>query len=583
MTIELKVHSVQKRPPLEIYVEKLGTIPLLEYSETCAKLCRILVYVNRFIKKCRAKDRAKCTKTIQLWRLRQLNQRPTIDEKREAMKIIIRDQQKRSYAIEYEFLQEHGKDVQYTKFPENSKIIAFRPFMDSDGIIRVGNRAKHSSLKYDAKHPIIVENGTRLCQLIVNEAHYATGHGAVQVMMQYIRQNYHVPRLRATLRAYLHKCVICARHAKQVAQQLMADLPIDRVNQNRAFLITGVDYAGPIKLIEKYKSVSSTRKCWIAVFVCMVTRAVHLDVVTNQTSMAFIMCFERFIARRGHCNRLYSDNGTNFRGAYTEIRRAFKEWHRPSVKDHINKKGTDWIFMKPSASHQGGIYEAAVKSMKYHLYRMLGAVQYTYEHLVTFLAKIEAILNSRPLYALSDDAMDLQAITPGHFLINEPLIMPPSIAAPEKTENPIKYMRDEQERMLKNIWKVWQKEYLSSLMQRKKWVIEKEPVSIGQMVVIYDENLPPAKWLLGKIVKLLPSKDGIVRAVKIRTPTNHLVRPIQKLCILPLEPCPDVEKKKQSAKSTKSIDTPKSIEKQIESHKMCTRAKTNRMQCDTEK
>lgn len=102
------------------------------------------------------------------------------------------------------------------------------------------------------------------------------------------------------------------------------------------------------------------------------------------------MAFERFVARRGHCNRLYSDNNTNLSGAYKEIRAAYKDWRAPYSQDLINKKGTDWIFMKPTASHQGAIYEAAVKSAKHHLYRLLGNVHYSYEHLTTFLTKIEA-------------------------------------------------------------------------------------------------------------------------------------------------------------------------------------------------
>lgn len=114
-------------------------------------------------------------------------------------------------------------------------------------------------------------------------------------------------------------------------------------------------------------------------FVCLVTRAIHIDVVTDLTSAAFIACFERFISRRGHCNKLYSDNGTTFRGANHEIRKAFDQWHVAVVKEHLNKKGTEWRFAPPAAPHQGGIYEAAVKSMKHHLYRVMGKRHYTYE------------------------------------------------------------------------------------------------------------------------------------------------------------------------------------------------------------
>lgn len=546
---EIKVMSITIERQLEIYVDNKGIVPLIDYTETLAKLCRILAYVQRFIINCRDKTRAKRDKPIQNWRIQKMNLRPTTEEKRESLKLVIRNHQRKVYAREHQFFIEQGENVQYTQFPENSKILALHPFMDKEGLIRMGNRGKYANIPYDAKHPVIIDRSSRLSELIIHEAHYMTGHGSVQIMCQYIRQNYCIAKLKQALRAYIHKCVTCARFSGKYEQQLMADLPADRVNQNRAFLVTGVDYAGPIQLIERYKSVSSTRKAWIAIFVCMVTRAIHIDVVTEQSSIAFIMCYERFISRRGHCNKLYSDNGTNFKGAFREIKSAFKEWHAPCVQDHINKHGTEWKFMKPVASHQGGIYEAAVKSAKFHLKRMIGKVHYTYEHLMTFLLKIEAILNSRPLYALSDDPQDMQAITPAHFLIGEPFILPPSIAAPKQTSNPMKYMRDEQEKMLNDFWKVWHKEVLATLMQRKKWLVEKEPLKIGQMVVIGEENVAPAKWELAKIIKLIPSEDGIIRAVKVRTPKREIIRPVQKLCILPIEPCPDEQRKKRAINS----------------------------------
>lgn len=204
------------------------------------------------------------------------------------------------------------------------------------------------------------------------------------------------------------------------------------------------------------------------------------------------MAFERFVSRRGHCERLYSDNGSNFRGAKKEIMLAYKQWTQNDNKDRVNALGTDWHFMKPTASHQGGINEAAVKSTKHHLKRMLGKINYSYEHLETFLLKIEAILNSRPLYPLTDDPIDMQAITPALFLIGQAIVLPPAIAAPAKTSNPVKYIRDEQEKLVEHFWHIWRNEYLATLMQRKKWVQEKEPLKV-KMVVIADNNHAPTE------------------------------------------------------------------------------------------
>ena len=80
-----------------------------------------------------------------------------------------------------------------------------------------------------------------------------------------------------------------------------------------------------------------------------------------------------------------------------------------------------WKFIPECAPHFGGIWEAAVKSMKTHLKRIVGSVKLTYEDLNTMLTQVEACLNSRPLVPLAPDDEGIEALTPGHFLIGRPL------------------------------------------------------------------------------------------------------------------------------------------------------------------
>lgn len=214
----------------------------------------------------------------------------------------------------------------------------------------------------------------------------------------------------------------------------------------------------------------------------------YIDAVTDYTSAAFIMCFDRLIAKHSQCKRLCSDNGTNFVGAYKELKKAFKQWHSPEVRDVVNAHGIDWKFITPAAPHQGGIWEAAVKQTKYHLRRLFGNKVYSYEHLITVLSKVAAVLNSRPLYALYDEPNDTLAITPSHLALGRQMVLPPPIASPPSTSNPIKSMRAEQQKLLEHFWQSWRKEYLTSLMQRKKWAKEREPPKLGQIVLVLDEN-----------------------------------------------------------------------------------------------
>lgn len=317
----------------------------------------------------------------------------------------------------------------------------------------------------------------------------------------------------------------------------MSDLPADRVQVGKPFLHTGVDYAGPftLKVLDRAGKQISRRKVWVAIFVCLKTRAIHIDVVPDLTSASFVACYQRFVGRRGRCERMYSDNGTSFVGAAKEIRKALEEWQRSDMSDQLSLKGTEWKFMVPAAPHQGGIYEAAVKSMKFHLTRVVGQRVLEYEQFSTLLVEVEGILNSRPLHPLSDDPTDVQALTPGHFLVGEPLILPPPFAIAEQPAAKGVKLWKERQLMLAHFWKRWQEEYLVTLQERKKWRREKESLKIGQLVLIKNENFPPAQWSLGRVCQLIKSKDGIVRSVIVRTETGQFARPVQKICIVPVE------------------------------------------------
>lgn len=173
--------------------------------------------------------------------------------------------------------------------------------------------------------------------------------------------------------------------------------------------------------------------------------------------------------------------------------------------------------------------------MKFHLTRIIGQRVLTAEQLTTLLVEIEGVLNSRPIHPLSDDPTDVQALTPGHFLVGEPIVLPPPFAVAEQPSSSGAKLWKERQHMLSHFWKRWQEEYLVTLQERKKWRKERESMKVGQLVLIKSENFPPSQWALGRISELIMSKDGLVRSVVIQTQTGQLKRPVQKVCIVPVD------------------------------------------------
>jgi transposase InsO family protein len=156
--------------------------------------------------------------------------------------------------------------------------------------------------------------------------------------------------------------------------------------------------AGPIQLRLGTTRSKIITKGYIAIFVCFVTRAVHIEVVTSLTTEAFLAALRHFIPQRGKPRTVYSDNGNNFQGASNQLREVYTMLQSSSkmarVQDFLTTEGCDWNFIPPHAPHFSGLWEAALKSMKHHLRRTLGLHIPTYEELYTLLTETEACLSS---------------------------------------------------------------------------------------------------------------------------------------------------------------------------------------------
>ena len=152
--------------------------------------------------------------------------------------------------------------------------------------------------------------------------------------------------------------------------------------------------------------------------------------------------------------------------------------------------------------------------------------------LATVLTEVEATLNSRPLCAISDDPNDLQPLTPNHLLLQRTVsTLPPGTFL--KEDMLLTKKRRQTQILADHFWRRWLKEYVPALQERQKWQRPRRNAQVGDLVLVVDKDLPRGKWHLGRIVRVIHGKDGLVRTVDEKTgPSSSLLRPIQKLCLL---------------------------------------------------
>ncbi|RWR99183.1 uncharacterized protein B4U79_02665, partial [Dinothrombium tinctorium] len=332
----------------------------------------------------------------------------------------------------------------------------------------------------------------------------------------------------------LRKCVICQRFNVTHADEVMAPLPKDRVTKSRPFHVTGIDFAGPIYT-------KGNAKSYICLFTCAITRAVHLELVSDMTTECFVLSLKRFIARRGVPHVIWSDNGRTFKRAESELIALYKCLNQEKAQSFLIDKGIKWKFIVERAPWWGGFWERMVRSVKTVLKKCLGKASLSFEEICTLLAEIEAILNSRPLTYMYDEPNE-QVLTPSHLLMGSRLNALPTPDYYLPVEGVSKEMICRKwryrQKLVDHFWKRWQKEYLLELRNAlfNRNTKRTREMNEGDLVLIREDNIPRQMWKMGKILEKFQGRDGKVRSCKLRIAGGKEVcRPIQRLFPLELD------------------------------------------------
>ena len=428
----------------------------------------------------------------------------------------------------------------YRKYKEQLCVI------EQNEILVCQGRLEYSELDPSAKNPILLPKNHRFTELVVIDCHEKVHHCKVNATLAELRSRYWVTKGRQFVTKVIRKYFICRKlEGKPYSLPKIAPLPELRVKEAPPFSRIGVDFAGPLYCKGEKKS---TKKVYIALFSCCVTRAIHLEVTEDLSACSFLNAFKRFCSRRGTPSLIVSDNAKTFKSTDKLLKLLFSD---QGVSEDMESRRIKWQFNLPRCPWAGGLFERMVRSVKGCLRKVLRNAKLSLDELHTMLTEIECTLNSRPLTYQYEDG---EVLTPSHLIYGRRFSpfseswssdLDKALTADRLTKR-VLFLR----RKLIHFWKRWKREYLVNLREQHRMKeFPSNVVAKGDIVLLEDDNTKRIQWKMGVVEQLITGKDGQVRGVEVRIlsqgKTHVLRRPIQK--IYPLEiPGVSVDKKSSS-------------------------------------
>lgn len=413
-----------------------------------------------------------------------------------------------------------------------SKILKLSPALDEAGIMRLKGRIDSAPIVLNqAKRPIILSRHHPLTELIVDAYHRKFKHQGAETVVSAVRQQFWIPDIRVAVRHARSNCQFCKNQSAQPKVPEMAPLPFDRLAAyERPFSYIGMDFFGPIEIVVG----RSRQKRWGVIFTCLVIRAVHVDIVPSMDADSCIIVIRNFVARFGQPKVIRCDRGTNLVGAERELKEALEQVDLQKVEKESQDfipgvPRTIWKFNPGKAAHMGGSWERLIRSLKTVLYTMFQAKVLREHTLRNFLLEAADIINSRPLsYQIMDP--DEEILTPNHFLrLSGTVNLAPGLF--EKEDCQRKQWRIAQD-LTNQFWKKWIDNYLPELTRRTKWFTNVKELEVGDIVLIVESSTPRNTWRKGKILDVIPGRDGHIRSAVVQVNTGTLSRPASKLAVL---------------------------------------------------
>ena len=396
---------------------------------------------------------------------------------------------------------------------KRGKFDRLSPKLREDGIIVVGTRAEsYLQMSFENKDIMLLPHNHRISFLYCYFVHYIS-HSGVASTVSKVRRKFWIIRLQKIAKSIRHKCVQCIKNAKDIREQIMGGLPIERLKPAPPWHHISIDLFGPYWIRGEVNK-KSKGKAFAVIFNCMLTRAVHIDLSTDYSADKFLLVLRKFAALRGYPASVYSDNGSQLKAAAKKLKSAIKDSDWKTVSEFGASVGVQWHFNSADAPWQNGCAESLIKSVKRAIKHAIGDQVLSFSELQTVLMECANLVNERPIGQHPGNPDDGTYLCPNDILLGRSSSRIPGGPFNEPTDHRKRYEFVQQ--VVNSFWKKWTRDYFPSLLIRQKWHTERRNMKVDDIVMIKDSNAVRGKWKLGKVSQVSPGSDGKVRNVKVQ-------------------------------------------------------------------
>ena len=439
-----------------------------------------------------------------------------VDDSNKAEKILFRAIQAQYLQKEIITLLKLGNsgpvtDVELKK--SSAKINKMTPFLDGEGIIRSRSRLEHSvQLSYDAKYPIVLpEKECEVLESLVRNVHWQNKHATIIETYALLKKKFCFPLGRRYVAKILRRCMNCQKVRKRPNTQQFGNLPAARIDRAPPFQNSGVDVFGPFEVkVGRYP-----KKIWAMLVTCLCTRAVWISPLVDMTLDSVIHALARVQSQFPGLKNLFSDQGSNFKGAKRELNEAKEmlEFDLNELNEKLCDKQIKWQFGPANCGHWGGSWERVIGLVKQNMKAVINGKTITREEFTTLCYSVSNVVNRRPITPVSEDPDDFSCLSPAHFLypyedqMDSDHFIPPIPSSGATLRSKWTTMQS----LLDEFWIQWQNQLVMEQRDRPKWQKKTVPLKKNALVMIMDDVLPRNRWRIARVLEPIVSEDGLTR------------------------------------------------------------------------